>query len=148
MRENPRRGVAVVQRRIVDASRSMSWDRLLAKEVFPKRGIHFEDWTGVDAVQLLERYRDKYCVCNDDVQGKAGIGMAIFATQARRVTDGMFTEAAAAVADQVSAGQLKQGLLYPLQSNILETEIKTAARVAELVLLPKARGLAEKFAIR
>jgi malate dehydrogenase (oxaloacetate-decarboxylating)(NADP+) len=28
---------------------------------------------------------------------------------------------------------LKQGLLYPLQANILETEIKTAARVAKLV---------------
>ena len=61
------------------------------------------------------------------------VGMAIFATQARRVTDEMFIEAAAAVADQVSAEQLKQGLLYPPQSNILETEIKTAARVAALV---------------
>jgi malate dehydrogenase (oxaloacetate-decarboxylating)(NADP+) len=61
------------------------------------------------------------------------VGMAIFATQARRVTDEMFIEAAAAVADQVSAEELKQGLLYPLQSNILETEIKTAARVAALV---------------
>jgi len=61
------------------------------------------------------------------------VGMAIFATEARRVTDEMFIEAAAAVADQVSAEQLKQGLLYPLQSNILETEIKTAARVAALV---------------
>jgi malate dehydrogenase (oxaloacetate-decarboxylating)(NADP+) len=28
---------------------------------------------------------------------------------------------------------LKQGLLYPLQSNILETEVQTAARVAKLV---------------
>jgi malate dehydrogenase (oxaloacetate-decarboxylating)(NADP+) len=28
---------------------------------------------------------------------------------------------------------LKQGLLYPLQSNILEAEIQTAARVAKLV---------------
>ena len=28
---------------------------------------------------------------------------------------------------------LKQGLLYPLQANILETEIKTAVRVAKLV---------------
>ena len=28
---------------------------------------------------------------------------------------------------------LKQGLFYPLQSNILETEIQTAARVAKLV---------------
>jgi malate dehydrogenase (oxaloacetate-decarboxylating)(NADP+) len=28
---------------------------------------------------------------------------------------------------------LNQGLLYPLQANILETEIQTAARVAKLV---------------
>jgi malate dehydrogenase (oxaloacetate-decarboxylating)(NADP+) len=288
-----------------------------AQEVFPKCCIHFEDWTGVDAVHLLQRYRDKYCVYNDDVQGTAGIvlagminaakikgtklsderylflgagsagiglanllcsalveegltlneaqsrvymfdvnglledtrtdlvdfqrpyahkhartrdfvaaiesikpttiigvstvggtftqkvieamsrinkrpvvlalsnptekaectpeqayswskgkaiyaagvqfapvhfndqtflpgqannfyifpavGMAIFATQASRVTDEMFIEAARAVADQVAPDLLKQGLLYPLQSNILETEIQTAARVAKLV---------------
>ena len=61
------------------------------------------------------------------------VGMAIYATQAKRVTDEMFIEAAAAVADQVPDALLKQGLLYPLQSNILETEIKTAARVAKLV---------------
>jgi malate dehydrogenase (oxaloacetate-decarboxylating)(NADP+) len=61
------------------------------------------------------------------------IGMAIFATQASRVTDEMFIEAARAVADQVPPDLLKQGLLYPLQSNILETEIQTAARVAKLV---------------
>jgi malate dehydrogenase (oxaloacetate-decarboxylating)(NADP+) len=61
------------------------------------------------------------------------IGMAIFATQDSRVTDEMFIEAARAVADQVPSDLLKQGLLYPLQSNILETEIQTAARVAKLV---------------
>jgi malate dehydrogenase (oxaloacetate-decarboxylating)(NADP+) len=61
------------------------------------------------------------------------VGMAIFATQAERVTDEMFIEAGQAVADQVPADLLKQGLLYPLQSNILETEIQTAARVAKLV---------------
>jgi malate dehydrogenase (oxaloacetate-decarboxylating)(NADP+) len=61
------------------------------------------------------------------------VGMAIFATQASRVTDEMFIEAARAVADQVSSDLLKQGLLYPVQSNILETEIQTAARVAKLV---------------
>jgi len=61
------------------------------------------------------------------------VGMAIFATQASRVTDEMFIEAAGAVADQVPTDLLKQGLLYPLQSNILETEIQTAARVAKLV---------------
>jgi malate dehydrogenase (oxaloacetate-decarboxylating)(NADP+) len=61
------------------------------------------------------------------------VGMAIFATQAKRVTDEMFIEAGQAVADQVPPDLLKQGLLYPLQSNILETEIQTAARVAKLV---------------
>jgi malate dehydrogenase (oxaloacetate-decarboxylating)(NADP+) len=61
------------------------------------------------------------------------IGMAIFATQAKRVTDEMFIEAGQSVADQVPSELLKQGLLYPLQSNILESEIQTAARVAKLV---------------
>src|SRR5271165_2510334 len=61
------------------------------------------------------------------------VGMAIYASQASRVTDEMFIEAASAVADQVSPELLRQGLLYPLQANILETEIQTAARVAKLV---------------
>lgn len=45
----------------------------------------------------------------------------------------MFIEAASAVADQVPEDMLKQGLLYPLQSNILEIDIQTAIRVAKLV---------------
>jgi malate dehydrogenase (oxaloacetate-decarboxylating)(NADP+) len=61
------------------------------------------------------------------------IGMAIFATQAKRVTDAMFIEAGQAVADQVPSDLLNQGLLYPLQADVLETEIQTAARVAKLV---------------
>ncbi len=61
------------------------------------------------------------------------VGMAVYATRAKRVTDQMFIEAASSVADQVSPELLQQGLLYPLQANILETEIKTAARVAKLV---------------
>ena len=67
------------------------------------------------------------------------IGMAVYATEAKRVTDEMFIEAAKTVADQVPPDLLKQGLMYPLQSNILETEIKTATRVATLVF---ERGLA------
>src|SRR5262249_43022473 len=61
------------------------------------------------------------------------VGMAVYATKAKRVTDDMFIEAAHAVADQVTAEQLKLGMLFPPQSNILEVEIKTAARVARLV---------------
>jgi malate dehydrogenase (oxaloacetate-decarboxylating)(NADP+) len=61
------------------------------------------------------------------------IGMAVYATHAKRVTDDMFIEAASAVADQVPDTLLKQGCLYPLQANILETEINTAARIAKVV---------------
>jgi malate dehydrogenase (oxaloacetate-decarboxylating)(NADP+) len=61
------------------------------------------------------------------------VGLAIYATQTKRVPDELFIEAAAAVADQVPSEMMKQGLLYPPQSNILETEIKTAVRVAKLV---------------
>jgi malate dehydrogenase (oxaloacetate-decarboxylating)(NADP+) len=61
------------------------------------------------------------------------VGMAVYATRAKRVTDEMFIEAAHAVADQVTPEQLKLGMLFPPQSNMLETEIKTAARVAQLV---------------
>jgi malate dehydrogenase (oxaloacetate-decarboxylating)(NADP+) len=67
------------------------------------------------------------------------VGMAIYATQATRVTDEMFLTAARAVAEQVSPAQLDQGMLYPPQSNILETELYTAARVAGVIF---DRGLA------
>lgn len=67
------------------------------------------------------------------------VGLAIYATRARRVTDEMFIAAAQAVADQVSDEQIRSGMLYPPQSNILETEITTALRVAEVIF---NRGLA------
>ncbi|HTB61191.1 MAG TPA: NAD-dependent malic enzyme [Polyangia bacterium] len=67
------------------------------------------------------------------------IGMAIYATQAKRVTDEMFIIAARALADQVTKPQLERGMLYPPQANILQTELATAAKVAGEVF---ARGLA------
>jgi malate dehydrogenase (oxaloacetate-decarboxylating)(NADP+) len=67
------------------------------------------------------------------------VGMAVYATQTTRVTDEMFIMAARAVADQVTKPQLADGMLYPPQANILESELETAARVAALVF---ERGLA------
>jgi malate dehydrogenase (oxaloacetate-decarboxylating)(NADP+) len=61
------------------------------------------------------------------------VGMAIYATNAKRVTDEMFVEAARAVADQVTPEQLQLGMLFPPQSDILEVEIQTATRVAKLI---------------
>src|SRR5215813_1409444 len=61
------------------------------------------------------------------------VGMAVYATQAKHVTDEMFVEAAHAVAEQVTPEQLKLGMLFPPQSNMLEVEVQTAVRVAKLV---------------
>jgi malate dehydrogenase (oxaloacetate-decarboxylating)(NADP+) len=61
------------------------------------------------------------------------VGMAIYATKASRVPDELFIEAARAVADQAPADLLEKGTLYPMQSGILESEIQTAARVAQRV---------------
>src|ERR1700758_5518991 len=46
------------------------------QEVFPNCCIHFEDWTGVDAIALLARYRNKISCYNDDIQGTAGVTLA------------------------------------------------------------------------
>jgi malate dehydrogenase (oxaloacetate-decarboxylating)(NADP+) len=70
------------------------------------------------------------------------VGMAIHATQPSRVTDEMFIEAAHALADQVRQTELEQGQLFPPQSNILETEIKVAARVAKVVFDSNLAGVA------
>jgi malate dehydrogenase (oxaloacetate-decarboxylating)(NADP+) len=67
------------------------------------------------------------------------MGMAIFATQAKRVTDEMFIVAARAVAEQVTDDNLKVGLIYPPQGRMLETSLHVATRVAELVF---EKGLA------
>src|SRR5882757_439179 len=47
-----------------------------ANQVFPGVRVHFEDWKGSDAIRLLARYKDKYLVYNDDIQGTASVAIA------------------------------------------------------------------------
>ena len=61
------------------------------------------------------------------------MGMAVLATEAIRVTQGMFVCAAKAVAEQVTADDLASGLIYPPQSHILDASLHTAARIAEYI---------------
>ena len=67
------------------------------------------------------------------------LGMAVYATEATRVTDEMFIVAAKAVAEQVTDEDLATGLIYPPQSRILEASLHVAERVAEQIF---AAGLA------
>ena len=59
------------------------------------------------------------------------IGLAVYATKPKRIDDRMFIAAARGSADQVSQAERDKGMLFPSQTDILETEITTATRVAE-----------------
>jgi malate dehydrogenase (oxaloacetate-decarboxylating)(NADP+) len=89
------------------------------KEVFPLACIHFEDWTGVDAVHLLARYRDQICCYNDDIQGTASVTLAGLSNAVRikgtqfRDEKVLFFGAGSAgigIADLVASALVKQGV--------------------------------------
>jgi malate dehydrogenase (oxaloacetate-decarboxylating)(NADP+) len=61
------------------------------------------------------------------------MGMAVLATEARRVTEAMFIIAARAVAEQVTEANLAVGLIYPPTSNILDASLHTAAKIATYI---------------
>jgi malate dehydrogenase (oxaloacetate-decarboxylating)(NADP+) len=61
------------------------------------------------------------------------MGMAVFATEATRVTEEMFIVAAKAVAEQVTEQNLAAGLIYPPQSRILEASLHVAERLAAYI---------------
>jgi len=58
------------------------------------------------------------------------MGMAIYATEAKRVTEQLFLIAARALAEQVSEENLAAGLIYPPQSDILRASLHVAERIA------------------
>lgn len=59
------------------------------------------------------------------------LGLAIFATEAKRVTDDMLLTAAEAVAEQVSFTDFEKGLIYPSVADILKVSENVAVKVAE-----------------
>lgn len=61
------------------------------------------------------------------------MGMAVYATEATRVTEEMFIVAAKAVAEQVTEENLASGLIYPPQSHILDASLHVAERVATYI---------------
>lgn len=58
------------------------------------------------------------------------IGMAVYATQCKRITDDMFLLAAQSLSRQVSKDQLEKGMLFPDDHDIIKIVSKVAADVA------------------
>ncbi len=61
------------------------------------------------------------------------IGLAVYVTQASRVTDDMFLRAAESLAEQVSDEDLRVGLIYPPVAEIHETLVREAIEVATMI---------------
>ncbi|MCE2874948.1 MAG: NAD-dependent malic enzyme [Planctomycetaceae bacterium] len=61
------------------------------------------------------------------------VGLAVYVTQASRVTDDMFLRAAESLAEQVTDEDLRVGLIYPPVAEIHETLVKEAIDVATMI---------------
>ncbi len=70
-----------------------------------------------------------------------GVGLGIVVSEARRVTDAMFTAAAQALAKQVSKTDLQEGKIYPPLANIRAVSAAIAEAVAEIAY---QEGLADR----
>jgi malate dehydrogenase (oxaloacetate-decarboxylating)(NADP+) len=69
------------------------------------------------------------------------MGLAIFATEAKRVTDEILLVAAEAVAEQVTAEDFEKGLIYPHVNTILKISINVAVKVAEEIFKSGLAGV-------
>jgi len=76
------------------------------------------------------------------------MGLAIFATEARRVTDSMFITAAEAVAEQVTTTDFENGLIYPHVNDIMKVSVNVAVKVAETIFDSGLAGVEKPNDIR
>jgi malate dehydrogenase (oxaloacetate-decarboxylating)(NADP+) len=120
--------VGLHQPRLTGAAYDELVDEFIAatQEVFPGVLVQSEDFANHSAFRLLERYRDRICTFNDDIQGTAAVTLAGILSALRITED--------ALADQkllfCGAGEAATGI----------ADLVVDAMVATGVPRPEARG--------
>jgi malate dehydrogenase (oxaloacetate-decarboxylating)(NADP+) len=87
-------------------------------ELFPLCCLQWEDFANINAVPILERYRDQICTYNDDIQGTAAVAVAgiygALRLSGEKLTDQTFLflgggSAATGIAELISQAMVLEG---------------------------------------